>query len=75
MPKSVSSGSRIRKEYVPGLEVVVDDVPLVGVGEARDDACHDPRERCLQDRPLVIKAPLRFPARHVLHDDIGDARR
>jgi hypothetical protein len=72
MPKSVSLGSRIRKEYVPGLDVVVDDVPLVGVGEARDDVCPDPRERCLQERPLVVKAPLRFPARHVLHDDVRD---
>jgi hypothetical protein len=26
MPKSASLGSRIRKEYVPGLDVVVDDV-------------------------------------------------
>ena len=51
---------------------MVDDVPLVGVGEARDDVCPDPRERCLQERPLVVKAPLRFPARHVLHDDVGD---
>jgi hypothetical protein len=50
------------KAYVPGLDVAVDDAPLVSVGEAREDVGPDPRVRCLHERPMVAHEPLKLPA-------------
>src|SRR5215204_90741 len=59
-------------EDVAGLDVAVNDAPLVGVGEPRGDVGPDPREQILREWPAPVHQVFEVSAGDVLHYDVGD---